>query len=157
MESELEVKLKKAHGLTEISKVLESREDYLQITPDIIVSVPNMYNNFRFNLLGGRCRTVAIELGIMDALFESPHTALHSTKKLKQTYREFFHTIDETVKTLGIDFKRVEGLNTELAKKIKERAYEGMSSLHQQLCVEVLLLLYPALREKGYTHYDLVQ
>lgn len=117
---------------------------------------PTELNNFFFNLPGGFYREISTELGILEKTFEEHILSDDSTqdpscmseKKMKQTIKEFFETIDLILKDQGHHIPSVENE----VKKISGVINRGplLSVFYYEL-----LGVYEALIEEGYSHEDL--
>jgi hypothetical protein len=77
----------------------------------------------------------------------------HSEKRLAQTGKEFYEEIDRTVAELGISAKEL--ASTVNRFQFGEKTTEEREKLAEKL-LELLIPVYAALREKGYSRHDLV-
>ncbi len=137
-------------------------DNYYEQHPEAVTGAE--LNNFFFNLPGGfyRASTEAKNLqriygdrlkegyrkkGKTDGQIQEILRRDHSSKKLSQTVEEFYDSIDHAIRECGMS-----------ESDIEELVYNAQ---HQTIPIEEvceqILPIYKKLRERGYSHIELIQ
>ena len=107
----------------------------------------HFFNNFFRQLPGGRSEAILQDLGSI--------VELNGEKIEKpQTYEHFYREVDMAIEEVGLDIAEIELAVKKVMSLRIEKDWKERASLIREIN-DKTTLVYIALRQKGYSHYDL--